>query len=90
MKKATILILLCALFASCADAKFFEINGKTVKVEPYGWADSDELKNDSVVYKVNKGNVVWSVILCETVAVPVWLTGWQLYEPVHKKKGLNP
>lgn len=73
------------LLTSCADSKVFVIDGKHVKVEPYGWADYQELKNDSIVYQANVGNIVWSVILSETVVVPVWLTGWQIYEPVRKK-----
>lgn len=78
-------ILLCTvLFSSCADSKDFIINGKQVTVEPYGWFDLDA-KNDSINYKVNTGNVVWCIILSETIVVPVILTGNSLYEPVSKK-----
>ena len=58
----------------------------TYTVEPYGWADSDELKDKNVVYKVCVGNIVWDVIGFESVIIPVWLTGWQLYEPIKLKK----
>lgn len=76
---------LCVLtLASCADSKKFNIDGKEVTVEPYGWFDLSQ-KNDSVNYRVNTGNVVWSIILSETVVVPVLLTGDQLFEPVSKK-----
>jgi len=84
MKK--LLIILAAItLTSCADSKEFEIDGKTVTVEPYGWFNP-EMKNDSIIYKVNVGNVVWSVIGFETIVLPIVLTGDQLYEPVAKRE----
>jgi len=86
MKKKLLNLCFCLLlFASCADEKTFIIDGKSVIVEPYGWANADLMKNDSVIYQVNVGNVVWSIIGFETVVAPVVLTGWYLYEPVKKK-----
>lgn len=84
MKKLLFLALCVLTLASCADSKKFNIDGKEVTVEPYGWFDLSQ-KNDSVNYRVNTGNVVWSIILSETVVVPVLLTGDQLFEPVSKK-----
>lgn len=77
-------LLSVVLFSSCAEEKDFIINGKNVTVEPYGWFDLDA-KNDSIIYKVNIGNVVWSVILSETIIIPVVLTDNSFYEPVRKK-----
>lgn len=85
MKKNLITIALLALLTSCANPKVIEIDGKKVTVEPYGWANELAVKNDSVVYQVSAGNVVWSIIGVETVIAPVWLTGYYLYEPVRKK-----
>lgn len=73
---------------SCADSKDFVIDGKNVTVEPYGWMDTTQA-NDSINYKINVGNVVWSVILSETIIVPVILTGDYLFEPVSKKVNNN-
>lgn len=78
-------LLAAVLLSSCADSKKIRINGKDVVVEPYGWMDEDEFKNDSVIYRVNTGNVVLSVIGVETVFLPIVLTGKYLYEPVGKK-----
>lgn len=39
-------------------------------------------KVDGVKYEVCFGNVAWSVVGLETIIVPLWLTGWELYEPV--------
>ena len=77
--------MISVFLGSCADSKTMEIGGKAVVVEPYGWMNEAEMKNDSVVYRVNTGNVVWSVVSFETVVIPIILTGNYLYEPVRKK-----
>lgn len=83
MKKILFLLLVIISLASCADNKTFtKKDGTTFTAETYGWADSSDKKIDGVKYKVCVGNVVWSVLLFETVGVPVWLTGWELYEPI--------
>jgi len=77
-----ILVIGLVIFTSCADSKKLMINGKETIVEPYGWANKDVKKVEGVKYQVCFGNVVWIVIGAETVIVPVWLTGWELLEPV--------
>jgi hypothetical protein len=72
------------LTVSCADTKTFEIEGKEVTVEPYGWANSDT-RNPNVHYKLSIGNIVWSVVLSETIVAPIIFTGWYIYEPVNIK-----
>ena len=83
MKKLLVMLVLAiVMLSSCADSKTLVINGKETVVEPYGWADSQDAKVPGVVYKVNVGNIVWSVLLSETIVVPIWLTGWQIMEPI--------
>jgi uncharacterized protein YcfL len=84
-RNLTKMLLVAVLLVGCADSKTININGKDTVVEPYGWINESEMKNDSVIYKVNTGNVVWSVIGVETVIVPIILTGNYLYEPIRKK-----
>ena len=84
MKKVFLLLILILSIVSCADSKEFTIDNKEVTVEPYGWFDETQ-KNDSINYKVNTGNIILSVVFCETVIVPVLLTGTELWEPVSKK-----
>ena len=76
-------VLIVLLLSSCADSKDFIIDGETVTIEPYGWFDLDA-KNENIHYKVNVDNVVWSVVLAETVIAPILITGNQLYEPEYK------
>ena len=91
MKKLlSVLFISLILFASCADSKTFTLpndEGKqeSIKVEPYGLFNTNK-KVNGIEYKVCVGNIVWDVILVETIIVPVWLIGWQFYEPV----GLAP
>ncbi len=84
MRHIFYLLLAAVAFVNCADSKEFVIDGKNVVIEPYGWFDL-EAKHDSIVYKVNAGNIIWSIVGIETVIVPILLTGNQLYEPVRKK-----
>jgi len=89
MKKILFILLLSLLFISCADSKKFNIDGKEVRVEPYGWFNP-EMKHDSINYKVSTINVIWSALLIETIIVPIVITGDQLYEPVSKKEYIKP
>ena len=84
MRKLVTVLVTIILLTSCADSKEFTIDGKKQTIEPYGWFDL-EAKNDSINYKVNVGNVIWSVVLVETVVAPILITGDQLFEPVSKK-----
>ncbi len=78
---------MCAIsLASCARTKEITLNGNTKTYQPYGWADYEECKKDSILYQPCIPNVVLSVMCVETGFVPIWLTGWQLYEPIGVKK----
>jgi len=83
MKKIVFLAVLAAvLLASCAEKKTFEkSDGTTITAVPYGWMDKENAI-DGVTYEPCTGNIVLSIIFCETVAAPVLLTGLELWEPV--------
>lgn len=80
MKNILFLLIIITL-SSCADSKV--INHRLY--EPYGWVDYQAVKSEDIIYKANVGNIVWSILLSETIIVPIWLTGWQLYEPIEAK-----
>lgn len=83
MKKLIACVLVASMavaLAGCASNK--EICGTTYK--PYGFFNMDD-KNPNVEYDVSAGNIVWGIILFETIAVPVILWGWYLWEPTHSK-----
>ena len=65
----------------CANPK--TIDGITY--DTYGLANKDQVMNPDIEYKIVFGNVVWSIILSETIIVPVYMVGWSMWEPVGKK-----
>lgn len=81
MKKLFGLLLIAIIaLSSCADSKTFErADGTKFVAEPYGWANYQTKKIEGVTYEACIGNIVLGVI---AVVIPVWLTGWELYEPV--------
>lgn len=90
MKKIIIILcLVCFTIIGCGDNKV--LNG--VEYETYGFINKDTVKSDKVNYRVITGNVVWSIILSESVAFPIYFIGFSLYEPVSLKpipKTINP
>jgi hypothetical protein len=85
MKKLPLILLAVFLLTSCAQSRVLTIGGQETVVKPYGWANAKARKNENVVYETSLGNVVWSIFGFQTIVLPVWLTGWQLFEPVKVK-----
>jgi ABC-type oligopeptide transport system substrate-binding subunit len=81
MKRFFIVLLAVALLFGCGSSK--EINGK--ECETYGFINKDQVYDPDIRYKVITGNVVWGIILAETIVAPVYFFGFSLYEPVEAK-----
>lgn len=47
-------------------------------------------ENPDIKYKISVGNVVWSIILVETIIAPVYFIGWSIKNPICKKKDYKP
>ncbi len=69
------------LLSACANSR--TICGVTYK--PYGIANADDVKNPDVEYDLVVGNLVWTVLLFETIIAPIYFLGWALFEPVGVK-----
>lgn len=84
MKKLFGLLLIAIIaLSSCADSKTFErADGTKFVAEPYGWANYQSKKIEGVTYEACFENIVWDIVAAETIVIPIWLTGWELYEPV--------
>lgn len=83
MKKILFVLFALVALSSCADSKTFKkADGTTFTAEPYGWANYQSKKVDGVIYECCLGNVIWGIIGVETIIVPVWISGWELFEPV--------
>ena len=81
MKTIISILLISLLLTGCAKQK--EID--SITYDTYGLLNKDELCSPDIQYEVVIGNVIWSVILMETVIAPIYFIGFSLYEPVGKK-----
>lgn len=83
MKRFMSMLLVIVMFFSligCGSDKV--ING--VEYETKGLFTLDE-KSPDIQYKVIVGNVIWGILLIETVIFPVYFFGFSMYEPVGLK-----
>jgi hypothetical protein len=82
MKKLfALLIVVGLLMVSCAKEK--TINGVTYR--PYGILNADTQKNPNIEYEVSGWAVFSGVIFVETIIVPFYTFGYNLWEPVGLK-----
>lgn len=92
-KIIAILLLFSFLFVGCGNSMKLDIptkiGHKTVKIGTYGLINKDDNMNPSVKYRPIIGNIVWSVILCETIIVPIYFIGFSIYEPIGLKKPIR-
>ena len=80
-----LVIVLAVSTASCGDRK--TIDGVTY--DTYGLFNADDKKNPDIQYELIIGNVVWGVILFETIVGPIYFFGFSLFEPVGKKPAIK-
>lgn len=89
IKKIISVVLICmfmVMISGCGEKKY--INGYTY--DTYGLLNQNYKKNPDIEYKLIIGNVVWSVILVETIIAPFYFIGFSIYEPVGLKDHNKP
>lgn len=79
MKKLLSLVLLVCFTCMVSCSK--PIYDNSTKCEPYGFMNMHK-KKENIKYRVNIGDVVWSIILIETIIAPVLILGLDVMEPV--------
>jgi hypothetical protein len=86
MKKilAAFMVLVMAAFLSGC-ARDTRINGTTY--EAFGLANQEAKRDPNVIYELSAGSVIVGILLCETIIVPIYIVGWDLYEPVKMRDG---
>ena len=47
------------------------------------------MRDPGVIYTIPFANVLFAIVLCETIVVPVYVVGWDLYEPLRLKDEAN-
>ena len=77
MKKLVLIFTL--LFAGCSDAL---ITNQGV-FQPYGLVDEPEIRNECITYHVSGWSIAAGIFFSETAIVPIYIVGWDLYEPIH-------
>lgn len=75
-------VMFCMSIIGCGNSMF--IDGK--KCDTYGLFNVNS-KCENVKYETIVGNVVWGILLFETIIGPVYFFGFSLYEPVGKIDG---
>ena len=71
-------ILLCVMLAGCGHPQ--TIDGKFYPT--YGLFNSKTHQSSKICYDVSVGNVVWSIVLVETLVFPIYFIGFSLFNPV--------
>lgn len=82
MKKTLAFVAAASLLlAGCG--RPIEYKGK--EYPTHGVFNEDTAKSEKMCYEVSVGNVIWSIILVETIIAPVYFVGWSLWNPVGPK-----
>lgn len=88
MKKVLSLVLASAmLLTACGDPRNLPtgVGGEQKFYPTYGLFNANTAKSDKVCYEISVGNVIWSIILIETIVFPIYFIGWSLFNPVSVK-----
>lgn len=75
-----------SLLAGCAQDRF--ICGKVFT--SYGFLNESTHRNPHIQYQLVIGNLLWSVVLLETLIAPVYFVGFSLFEPVGLRTNHQP
>ena len=85
-KLISIAVAAAITLAGCGSpAVITTVDGKAKEYPTYGWFNWNTSMSEKVCYDVSVGNVVWSIILIETVIAPVYFIGFSLFNPIGPK-----
>jgi hypothetical protein len=87
MKRLIAMMMVVVMLGACGRPATLQPEGKPAREYPtIGIFSSASQKSSSVCYEVSIGNVVWSILLLESVVFPLYFIGWSLYNPVSLKR----
>ena len=83
MKKIFIAAVAAAslMVSACGTPK--TLDGK--EYPTYGLFNAGDSMSEKVCYETSIGNVIWGILLIETLIAPVYFFGFSMYEPVSLK-----
>jgi hypothetical protein len=84
-------MILALLTMGCADSLTVAAEGEKARtLESVGLFNTRNKASD-VCYDIVVGNVVWSILLIETLVAPIYFVGFSIMEPVGLKVNeVNP
>ena len=80
--KCIAVFVILFLLVACSDTKVIN----KIEYDTYGLINQNEKRNEDIQYKVCWGNVIWGVLLIETIIAPIYFFGFDMFEPV----GIKP
>jgi len=91
MKRIIAVLLIVTMLVGCGDPRYIHTpQNNSGKVYPtYGLLNQNSDKSELVCYELSVGNVIWSIILVETIVMPIYFVGFSLFNPVSAKKDGN-
>jgi hypothetical protein len=90
VKKAIVLVVVLSVFlVGCGSPRTLGEGSARRQYPTYGVFNEDTSRSNNVCYEVSAGNVVWSIILVETIVAPVYFIGYSIKNPVRLKKDAN-
>ncbi len=81
MKRTIATILIASILAGCGSP--MDHNGKHYPT--YGFFNEASQRSEKMCYELSVGNVVWSIILIETIVMPIYFIGFSLFNPIGPK-----
>jgi hypothetical protein len=80
MRFSAIVVALAAAVSLSACAKPIVKDGKTIP--PYGLVNEATKKVPGQKYEISAGSVIVAIVLSESIVFPVYIAGWDLYQPI--------
>lgn len=81
IKQLISMILIATMLSACGTP--IDYAGKHYPT--VGVVNQADQKSEKMCYEVSVGNVIWSIILIETIVAPIYFVGWSLWNPVGPK-----
>ena len=84
------MVMCLVMFTSCGNVKTLNKTTdkgtvESITYDTYGFLNKSNKENPNVRYELIIGNIIWAVILCETIIAPIYFIGFSLYQPTSYK-----
>ena len=81
MKRIIAAVLIATMLSACGSP----ITHQGKHYPTYGLFNENSSKSANMCYEISVGNVVWSIILVETIVFPIYFIGFSLFNPIGPK-----